>query len=280
MIGTTAVFPVGLGCAGLSLDHADDPNRAVRTIDAAVRAGVTLLDTAYAYTPAGELSHNERLIRRVLATIRPHPRIVISTKGGHYRDGDTFGIDGRPATLRAHCEASLRSLGIERIDLYHLHWPDPSLAIEESVAGLVELQRAGKIDQIGLSNVDRTQLHRAQAVATIASVQNRLSVFDQRHRDLADYCRRNNIAFLAYAPLGGAGYLTRHQLPPAVAGVARRHVASPDRVALAWLLARHPNVVPLVGATRPEHAVSAVAATDLTLTTADLEALTGSASAE
>lgn len=272
-IGSAAVFPVGLGCAGFSLNHADDPQRATNTIEAALRAGVTVLDTAYAYTSAGRLNHNEWLIQRALRDIRPHARVLISTKGGHFREGERFRIDARPQTLRAHCEASLRALAVERIDLYHLHWPDPQLPIEDSVDGLSELQRAGKIDQIGLCNVDLTQLQRAQQIAPITSVQNPLSVFYQRHKGVVEYCLRNNIAFLAYSPLGGAGYLAHHQ-PPTLTRIANLRGASPDQVAIAWLLARYPNVIPVVGATRPEHATRAAAASRLSLATADVEALT------
>jgi aryl-alcohol dehydrogenase-like predicted oxidoreductase len=270
-IGTLAVSAIGLGCAGFSLDHVDDPDRATRTIGAAIDAGITLLDTALAYTPAGQANHNERLLRHVLAELRPAGRIVVATKGGHFRHGDTFGIDGRPRTLIAHCDASLRSLGVERIDLYHLHWPDPEVPIEESVGALVELRRAGKIDNIGLSNVDLPQLRRAQRVAEIAAVQNRLSVLDQRHRAVADHCHRAGIPFLAYSPLGGSS----HRSPPLLAAIARDHDASPEQIALAWLLALHPNVIPIVGASRPDHATQAAAAVDLVLSVPEIAALTG-----
>lgn len=260
-LGDLTVSPIGLGCAAFSLDLADDPGRASRTIEAALAAGVTLLDTALAYTPAGEENHNERLIRRVLGSVG---QVVVATKGGHYRDGDTFPIDGRPATLVAHCERSLRALGVDRIDCYHLHWPDPRVPIEDSVGALAELREAGKIAEIGVSNVTVDQVRRAQRVAPIASVQDRLSLFDRSNMDVVEHCRRTGVTFLAYSPLGGAGRV----VPDGLATIAGRHGVSPQRVALAWLLAQH--VVPIVGATRPEHAVDAAAAASLTLTAAEL----------
>ncbi|HEX5115419.1 MAG TPA: aldo/keto reductase [Pseudonocardiaceae bacterium] len=242
-IGDLAVFPVGLGCAGFSLDHADDPARAERTVRTAVDAGITLLDTALAYTPAGQDNHNERLLRRILAGLPDRDRIVVATKGGHCRDGDTFPIDGRPSTLAAHCASSLRALGVDRIDLYHLHHPDPAVPIEESVGALVELRDAGHIAHIGVSNVSLDQLRRAQRVAPIASVQNKLSIHDRANLDVAEHCFRTGVAFLAYSPLGGSG-----------------RSSGPVGTALTWLLELRPNVIPVVGATRPRHAGEAAAA--------------------
>ncbi len=275
-VGTAETSAIGLGCAAFSLSLADQPGRAAETIRAALGAGITLLDSALVYTPAGRDNHNERLLREVLAGAGAHPPVLISTKGGHYRDGDTFPIDGRPETLRAHCEASLRSLGVERIDLYHLHWPDPQVPIEDSVGALTELQRAGKVDQIGVSNVDLAQLRRAERAGRIAAVQNRFSVFDQGSLDVVRHCERTGTAFLAYSPLGGAG---GRQPPAALLAVAERHDVTPPEAALAWLLALAPVVIPIVGATRPASVLSAAAATSIGLPEDDVDALVGCADA-
>jgi aryl-alcohol dehydrogenase-like predicted oxidoreductase len=274
MIGPASVSAIGLGCAGLSLDHADDPQRATLAIRAALDCGVTLFDTAIAYTTHRETHHNEHLLRRAASGPIADVPMFITTKGGHFRTGDTFEIDARPSILRAHCESSLQALGIERIDLYLLHWPDPQVPIEDSVAALGELQREGKIAQIGVSNVDTAQLERALHAAPIAAVENPLSIFDQQSRDVLDVCIDAGIAFLAYSPLGGAGRLTHRDLPAALNASARRHCVSPARIALAWLLAQSPNVIPIVGATRPGHVRDAVDATMTTLTPDDIRALT------
>jgi pyridoxine 4-dehydrogenase len=183
VVGELALPAIGLGCAGFSLDHDNDADRATRTIRAAVEAGMTLLDTALAYATADGRS-NEALLRQVLG---PTP-VVISTKGGHFRSGDSFPVDGRPDALRQHCEQSLRNLGVERIDLYHLHWPDATVPIEESLGALADLQRAGKIHHIGVSNVDLDQARAAHRVTAIASVQNQLSLFHQAGREVVDWC--------------------------------------------------------------------------------------------
>jgi aryl-alcohol dehydrogenase-like predicted oxidoreductase len=273
-IGRARVFAVGLGCAGLSLDHAEDPVRASRTVHAALRAGITLFDTALAYTPAGLANHNEKLLRSILADAAGRSPVLVATKGGHYRDGNGFAIDGRPRVLRAHCESSLRALGVERIDLYFLHWPDPRVPIEDSVGAIAELQREGKVDQIGVSNVDLPRLRRAQDVAPIAAVENRLSVFDQTSMDVVEHCARTATAFLAYSPLGGAGRLRAHHPPDTLATIARDRGVPPSQIALSWLLALSPNVIPLVGATRTAHVAGAAQSTQVPLTHAEVDALT------
>ncbi|MGW4607044.1 aldo/keto reductase [Streptomyces sp. NPDC004532] len=275
-IGTADVSPLGLGCAGFSLDHADDEERAERTVIAAIEAGVTLLDTALAYTPAGQRNHNERLLRRLLARLpwAQRDRVLVSTKGGHYRDGESFPVDGRPQTLRAHAESSLVSLGVDRIALYHLHWPDPQVPIEESIGTLAELQQKGVIDQIGVSNVDVALLRRAQKTARIASVQNKFNLYDQTSRSVLAHCESTGTAFLAYSPLGGTAR-SRTRPSPTLADISARHSATPAQTALAWLWSLSSNLIPLVGATRPETLNDAVAAMAIRLTKEEIAALSG-----
>ncbi|MGW5063849.1 aldo/keto reductase [Streptomyces sp. NPDC004096] len=273
-IGTADVSPLGLGCAGFSLDHADDEERAERTIIAAIEAGITLLDTALAYTPAGQRNHNERLLRRLLARLprAQRDRVLVATKGGHYRDGDSFPVDGRPQTLKAHAESSLVSLGVDRIALYHLHWPDPQVPIEESVGTLAELQQKGVIDQIGVSNVDVELLRRAQKTARIASVQNKLNLYDQTSRSVLAHCDATGTAFLAYSPLGGIAR-ARTSPFPTLAKTSSRHGITPAQTALAWLRSLSPNLIPLVGATRHQSLNEAVAAMTVRLTDEEITAL-------
>jgi aryl-alcohol dehydrogenase-like predicted oxidoreductase len=273
-IGPLWAFPIGLGLASLSLGQSHEPNRAAGTIQAGLLAGITLFDTALAYTPDGVEHHSERNLSNALAH-RPRTGttpVVVVTKGGHFRTGTTFVKDGRPATLRRHCESSLRALGVERIDLYLLHHPDPAVPIEESVGALAALQADGLVDQIGVSNVDLAQLRRAECVARIAAVQNPLSIVDQHNRPIVDHCARTGIAFLAYSPLGGPGGLAHAGAQ--LTEIAQRHSASPAQIALAWLLALSPAVIPILGATRPEHVQNAAAAAQLLLAAADIDALT------
>jgi len=272
-IDATTVSPVALGCAALTLEHHNDPSRGSAVINAALDAGISVLDTAAAYAPGGDGISSEQLIRDTLAS-RPSdkPRPLVATKGGHYRDGDVFPIDARPDALRRHCDRSLDALGVEQIDLYFLHWPDPAVPIEESVGALAELRNEGKIARIGVSNVGLAELVAAQRVAPIAAVQNRFSLFDQSGDEVLEHCTGSGTAFLAYSPLRGLA-----QAPAELVSRLRRigelHEAHPARIALAWLLARSPVVIPVVGATRPHTARDAAVAGQVRLSRSQFDEL-------
>jgi aryl-alcohol dehydrogenase-like predicted oxidoreductase len=211
-----------------------------------VDAGVALIDTALAYTRAGVESYAEQVIARALRGMTgEHP--LIATKGGHWRDGDSFPVDGRPDTLRAHCEISLRTLGVDRIGLYYLHHVDPAVPLLDSVGALEQLRQEGKIAALGLSNVTVAQLDEALAVAPVASVQNRLSYGHPGDLPTALACAQRRVAYLAYAPFDGPS----GRPPEAAVSIARRRGVSVHRILLAWLRAQSPNIVPLAGASRP-----------------------------
>ena len=168
LIAGHAVDGIGLGTAQFAFRDGT-PEESVATVRAALDAGVTLIDTALAYTRAGVESYAEQVVAcalRGVTTGRP----LVATKGGHWRRGDSFPVDGRPGTLRAHCEISLRTLEADRIDLYQLHHVDPRVPLSDSVGALGQLRQEGKIAAIGLSNVTVAQLDEALAVAPIAAV--------------------------------------------------------------------------------------------------------------
>src|SRR5665213_2438498 len=259
--GNTAVNRLGYGAmritgAGIWGEPAD-PDEARRLLRRAVELGVNFIDTAHAYGP--EVS--ERLIGEALA---PYPDdLIVGTKGGLQRSGPgLWQPDGRPETLRRECELSLTLLRRETIDLYQLHRPDPGVPLEESLGAIVELQSEGKVRLIGVSNVNADELRQAQAVTTIASVQNRYSAGDRSSDDVLAICERDGIAFLPWAPLGG-GDLTQAQH---LAAIAAEHDATPGQVALAWLLARSPMMLPIPGTSSIEHLEENVAAAALRLT--------------
>jgi aryl-alcohol dehydrogenase-like predicted oxidoreductase len=272
-IGSSAVSAIGLGCAALSLKVYADPVRGEAVIHAALDSGVTLLDTATAYTTAAARSHNETLIGRALKGIPRTERPFISSKGGHHRRGPEFPIDARPYALRRDCEASLRALDVDVIDLYSLHWPDPDVPIEDSIGALRDLKAAGRIREIGLSNVTIDELRQAQAVTPVASVQNRFSIFDSAELDVVAECERAGIAFMAYSPLGGSAHGANMRPNHPTAQVAADHEVSAGQVALAWLLSRSPALIAIVGSTRPETARDAAAAMSLRLTDDELRRL-------
>ncbi|HLH57872.1 MAG TPA: aldo/keto reductase [Streptosporangiaceae bacterium] len=272
-IGTVAVSAIGLGGMPMSIEGRPDEDRSIRTIHAALDAGVTLIDTADAYhLLPGETGHNERLIAKALATYNGDTsNVLVATKGGHIRPGDgSWTVDGSPAHLREAAEASLKALGVEAIGLYQFHRPDPKVPYEESVGVLKELLDAGKIRLAGISNATVEQIDIARRVlgeGNLASVQNQFSPAFRSSEPELRYTAERGIAFLPWSPLGGISRASelgsRHR---AFSEVAEAHDVSPQRVTLAWLLALAPTVIPIPGASRPESITDSAQAADLLLT--------------
>jgi aryl-alcohol dehydrogenase-like predicted oxidoreductase len=242
-----------------------DPEGARRVLRRAIELDVNFIDTADSYGP--EVS--ERLIHEALW---PYPAgLVIATKGGLLRDGpDRWRPDGRPSHLRQALEGSLKRLGLERIDLYQFHRPDPAVPYEESVGELVRLQDEGKIRHIGVSNVDEEQLDRALALTEIVSVQNRYNLSDRAAEAVLRQCESWGMAFLPWYPLA-ASQLTRPG--NRLADVASEHRATPGQLALAWLLARSPVMLPIPGTSSVEHLEENIAAAAIKLSPQDVELL-------
>lgn len=271
-IGSSEAGAIGLGTAPLAFR--DVPREAaVSLIREAVAQGVRLIDTALAYTRRDESSWAEETVAAALSGLSPGERPLVATKGGHWREGDHFPVDGRPETLRRHCHISLQALGVDRIGLYQLHHVDPDVPLAESVGALGELRDAGLIEMIGLSNVGVEQIEEAAAIAPIAAVQNRLSVAEPGDLPTAEHCAGRDITYLAYQPLaGGRGRVD------AIAGVgqlAAVHGVSPAQIALAWLRARSISILPLVGATHTATLHDSLASAGVRLTAAELATLPG-----
>jgi aryl-alcohol dehydrogenase-like predicted oxidoreductase len=275
-LGGLKVGAIGLGEMPMSLAGRPDEARSIRTIHAALDAGATLIDTADAYCRDGsEVGHGERLVAKALAAWPgDRDRVLVATKGGHTRPGREWGLDGRPEYLRQACEASLRALGVEAIGLYQFHRPDPKVPFTESVGALAELQAAGKVRLVGLSNVGVDQIDQARRLVDVASVQNEFSPRFRRSEGELAFCAAQGIAFLPWSPLGGIGRGRdlggRHR---AFAEVAEAHGVSPQRVALAWELAKAPVVIPIPGASRPETITDSLGAATLRLSDDDLARL-------
>jgi aryl-alcohol dehydrogenase-like predicted oxidoreductase len=275
-LGGLRVSAIGLGEMQMSLAGRPEEAQSVRTIHAALDAGATLIDTADAYCRDGsELGHGERLVAKALAAWSGDPdRVLVATKGGHTRPGGEWRLDGRPEYLRQACEASLRALGLEAIGLYQFHRPDPKVPFAESVGALAELKAAGKVRLVGLSNVSVDQVNQARELVDVASVQNEFSPRFRRSEGELAFCAAQGIAFLPWSPLGGIGRGRdlggRHR---AFAEVAGAHGVSPQRVALAWELAKAQVVIPIPGASRPETITDSLAAASLRLSDDDLARL-------
>jgi aryl-alcohol dehydrogenase-like predicted oxidoreductase len=275
-LGGLQVGAVGLGEMPMSLAGRPDEDRSIRTIHAALDAGVTLVDTADAYCrDSSEVGHGERLVRKALdAWPGDRDRVLVATKGGHTRPGGDWALDGRPEHLCQACEASLRALGVDAIGLYQFHRPDPKVPFLESVGAMAELKAAGKVRLVGLSNVSVDQIRQARQVVDVASVQNEFSPRFRRSEGELAFCAAERIAFLPWSPLGGIGRGRdlggRHA---AFAEVAAAHGVSPQQVALAWELAKAPVVIPIPGASRPESITDSAAAATLRLSAGDLARL-------
>jgi len=275
--GAPNVSVVGFGGMPLSLDGRPPEQQAIDVLHAALDAGMTLIDTADVYClDDDDIGHNERLVAKALAGWSgDRESIVVATKGGLTRPGGAWERNGRPDHLRAACERSLKALGVERIELYQFHAPDPAVPFEESVGVLADLQREGKVRWIGLSNVSVAEIESAQDIVDVITVQNRLSPFfrEALNTGVANCCADKSIGFLAYSPVGG-GRLNK-KLPdhPVVGSIAERYGASNHAVVLAWVLSRGSSVIIIPGARTVEHALDSVAAADLVLSEDELGAI-------
>jgi aryl-alcohol dehydrogenase-like predicted oxidoreductase len=242
-----------------------DRQNALKVLRRAVELGVNLIDTADSYGP----ETSELLIAEAL---HPYPQgLVIATKGGLTRPGPGQWVpNGRPEHLKQAVEGSLKRLRLERIDLYQLHTVDSKVSIEDSLGALKEMQDAGKIRHVGLSNVDPDEIARAQRIVPIVSVQNRYNIEDRKSENVLVYCEKKNLGFLPWFPIGGGGGL-KPENPLNVA--AKAHAVSVVQVALAWLLERSPVMLPIPGTASLAHLEQNVAAAKLKLTPEEWKAI-------
>ena len=277
ILGDTEVFPIGLGEMPLSLKGRPDEDRAIRTIHAALDAGVNLIDTADAYAfDDTDINHGERLVAKALKGRRDG--VIVATKGGHLRDGQAWPIDGRPEHIRAACEASLRALETDRIDLYQFHRPDPHVPYAESIGAFRELQDEGKVRWVGISNANVEQIEEALGIADIVSVQNQLALdfTSPVTKGEVELCTERGLAFLPWSPLGGIGKAGGAEGHDAVTVAAEAHGVSPQQVVLAWLLSLGPTVIPIPGSSRPETITDSAHAAELALSGDEVRAISAS----
>jgi len=242
-----------------------DRTNALKLLRRATELGVDLIDTADAYGP----DTSELLIAEAL---HPYPKgLVIATKGGLTRPGPGEWVPNcRPEHLKQAVEGSLKRLRLARIDLYQLHTVDSKVPIEDSVGALKQMQDAGKIRHIGLSNVDPEEIARARKIVPIVSVQNRYNIEDRKSESVLVYCEKENLGFLPWFPIGGGGGLNPEN---PLNAAAKAHSVSVYQVALAWLLARSPVMLPIPGTSSLAHLEENVAAAKLKLTPEEWKAI-------
>lgn len=264
-----SVHRLGYGAMRLTGDGIWGPPKdrkgALAVLRRAVELGVNFIDTADSYGP----NVNEELIAEALY---PYPRgLVVATKGGWRRVGpNQWTHDATPPHLREAVEGSLKRLRVERIDVYQLHIPDPIVSFDASMETLAELKDQGKIRMVGLSNVTQEHIERARKIVPIVSVQNRYSYADREWDYVVDYCEQHGIVFIPWFPLGAgkaAGDIAQQ--------VAKAHQATPMQVALAWLLARSPIMLPIPGTSSVKHLEENIGAASLRLTDEECEKMAG-----
>ena len=277
-IGATGVrvFPVGWGPMPLSLSGRPDEDTAMTVCKTALESGIDFWDTADAYCiDDREPGHNERLIAKALKRLGAAGRIRVASKGGMTRPGGSWVRNGRPEHLRKVCEQSLRNLGVERIFLYQLHWPDPAVPYAESVGALADLQREGKIGHVGISNVTPELLREAISVVRVESVQNQCGPFEQGDfsNGLVALCAEKQVTYIPYSPMGGSAGSARTGAHPLLKEVAAAYRATPYQAVLAWLLGKGGSIVPIPGGSRPASVTSSAAAGGLTLSAEHMAAI-------
>jgi pyridoxine 4-dehydrogenase len=260
-LGFGAMRITGPGIWGPPADRAE----AVAVVRRAVELGTTLIDTADSYGP--EVS--EEIIGEALA---PYPDdVVVATKAGLTRSGpNEWSPNGHPDHIRQACEGSLRRLKLDAIPLYQLHRIDPEVPVEDSLGTIVELQQEGKVRHIGVSEVTVDELHQCQAITPIVTVQNRYNLVDREWEDVLDVCTAEGIGFIPWFPLAVGDLAKEHD---ALADAAAAHGAAPSQIALAWLLARSPVVLPIPGTGSVAHLEENIAAAGIELTDEQRSAL-------
>jgi len=297
-LGNLQVSSIGLGCMPMSWGYdvkSADKTESRATLHRAIELGVSLLDTADVYGPFT----NEELLGECISAEGLREKVVIATKVGLLPESATgYGKDGSPAHIKKACDASLKRLHTDYIDLYQLHRVDPNTPLEETISAMAELVRAGKVRHIGLSEVTVDELRLAQSVHPISSVQSELSIWTSENVDngVLQYCNANNVGFLAFSPLG-RGFLTgkldsstidasdfrsanprftavamkaNQTIVDGIQEVAQRHNATPAQISLAWIMGQGPNVIPIPGTKRRKWLEENVASAEIKLTEQDL----------
>ena len=271
-----AVYKIGLGAMPLSLEGRPDESQAISVINAFVHGGGNFIDSANVYcVDDTDVGHNEKLIAMALSKLGNTDEIIVATKGGLRRPEGEWTVDGSPAWLRQSCEKSLKDLGTDSIFLYQLHAPDPDIPLTDSVGELVRLKDEGKIQHIGLSNVNVEHIQLALSITHIVSVQNRCNIFDRKSftNDVVGFCERNDVTFIAHSPVGVHCPHAHRADNALLKTLAGKHLQTVYQIMIAWLLHKNPSILPIPGASKTSSIKSSLQAVNVELGEEDMQLL-------
>ena len=270
------VNAIGLGAMPLSLSGRPSEPVAMQVIDAFIEGGGNFIDTANVYCRDDtDIGHNESLIYRALINHKSSDKIIVATKGGLRRPKGTWTTDASPQWLRKSCDKSLKDLNTDSIYLYQLHAPDPAIPLSESIGELVRLKQEGKIQHIGLSNVNTSEIQTALTISPVMSVQNRCNILERKSLDngVVELCNKENITFIAHSPVGGHYGHVEAAATINIKEIANKYTVSPYQIMLAWLLSQGNHILPIPGASKVNSISDSLKSIEISLESEDLEIL-------
>jgi aryl-alcohol dehydrogenase-like predicted oxidoreductase len=270
------IYPIGLGAMPLSLEGRPDEAQALNVIKAFINGGGNFIDTANVYCADDtDVGHNEKLIAKAISNINPKNEIVVATKGGLRRPKGDWTVDASPIWLRQSCEKSLKDLATDSIFLYQLHAPDPDVPLTDSVGELLKLKDEGKIQYIGLSNVNVEQIQLALSITHIMSVQNRCNLFEKQSfkNGVIEFCEGNDITFIAHSPVGGHFQHKQHTENILLKMLSKKYNTSPYQIMNAWLLHKSSSILPIPGASKVSSTTDSLESVNLKISKEDMQSL-------
>ncbi len=277
-LGNTSInfFPVGLGAMPLSLEGHPNEAQALEVLNTFVNGGGNFIDTANVYcVDDSDVGHNEQLIAKALKQYKNANDIFVGSKGGLRRPKGKWTVDASPAWLRQSCEKSLQDLNSDSIFLYQLHTPDPDIPLTDSIGELSKLQEEGKVQHIGLSNVNVEHIESALSITQIMSVQNRCNLFERTSfkNGVIQFCENNNITFIAHSPVGGHYQHSQRGDNFLLKKLAKKYAASTYQIMIAWLLYKSRSIFPIPGASKTSSIKDSIQAVNVKLSKEDMQSL-------
>lgn len=270
------VYAIGLGAMPLSIESRPGEAQALSVIEAFVHGGGNFIDSANVYCiDDSDVGHNEKLIAKALSKLDNANDIIVTTKGGLRRPKGDWTVDASPAWLRQSCEKSLKDLNTDSIFLYQLHATDPDIPLTDSIGELSRLMDEGKIQHIGLSNVNVEHIQLALSITHIMSVQNRCNLFERKSftNGVIEFCEQNDITFIAHSPVGGHFQHVQHAENILLKKLAEKHHVSAYQIMIAWLLHKSPSIFPIPGASKTSSIKDSLEAINVKLSKEDMQLL-------